>query len=479
MDFKSKAVSALLWSLWQQFSSKILAFIISIVLARLLQPSQFGLLAMLSVAISISNTLLDSGLTGSLIRTTNPDQRDYSTVFFFNIAGSLILYGLLFIAAPWVAAFYHQQPLINILRVYGLILISNAFFGVQSTLLIKDLKFKKQTNIQLPSTIIGGVLGIVLAYMGMGVWSLVWMTLCNSVLSTVLHWALSPWRPILIFDTTRFKTHFVFGYRMTASNLLDTVFQNFYLIIIGKYFSISQLGFYSRADSLSQFPITNISMAINKAAYPVFAEIANNKAQLKTAYKTLIQQVLFWNAPALVLLAVIARPLITVLLTDKWLPSVSYFQLLCISGVMYPLHSYNLNILKVLNKSAAFLRLEFIKKILFLAGIFGAIRFGIFGLLYFQLAFNFVAYYINSSYSGKLIFYPLKEQIGDVLPTLSLAAGIGAGCYWLQAYYLNPHMPDILKMAFISACYISAYAAGGALLRLSAIKDFNQLILKR
>lgn len=479
MSFKEKAVSGVLWSLWQQVSGKLVGFCISIFLARILDPAQFGLIAMLSLFIAVGNTLLDGGLTASLIRTTDADQRDLSTIFYFNLAGSIILYGILFLGAPLIALFYKQNLLIPIVRVYGLILILNAFFGVQSTLLIKELKLRKQTNIQVPAAIGGGVLGIVLAKMGYGVWSLVWMGLCTSFLSTAMHWIYSKWRPALLFDKECFKKHFNFGYKMTLSGILDTIYQNIYLIIIGRYFSAVQLGFYSRAESISQLPIGNISAAVNKVAYPMFAEISNDVVQLKNVYKRLMQQVLFWNAPVLIFLCVVAEPLFRFLLTDKWLPSVPYFQILCISGIMYPLHAYNLNVLKVMGKSALFLKLEIVKKVLSVIGILSFISFGIYGLLYFQLFFNFVAYYINSIYSGKLIHYPVKEQIEDILPILILAGSIGVACYFLDMLLVRLFAPDLVRIAIIGIGYALFYYGFSLLIKISAMKDFKQLILKK
>ncbi|SDD76548.1 Membrane protein involved in the export of O-antigen and teichoic acid [Mucilaginibacter pineti] len=479
MSYKQRAVSGILWSLWQQLSSKLISIGISIFLARILEPSQFGLIAMLSIFISVGNSLLDSGLTASLIRTTDADQRDYSTVFYFNIIGSSILYLLLFLSAPLISAFYNQPLLTAIVRVYGIILIINAFFGVQSTLLIKEMKFKKQTNIQLPAAIGGGILGIVLAKLGYGVWSLVWMGLCTSFLSTAMHWISSNWMPALVFDKACFKKHIYFGYKMTISGLIDTIYQNIYLIIIGKYFSVAQLGYYSRADSISQLPISNISAAINKVTYPMFAEISHDPVQLKNVYKRLMQQVIFWNAPVLIFLSVIARPLFHIILTDKWLPAVPFFQLLCISGIMYPLHSYNLNVLKVMGKSALFLKLEAIKKVLSVIGILLFIPFGIYGLLYFQLFFNIIAYYINSIYSGRLIAYPVTEQIKDILPTVSLAAGIGLCCYFLDRLLINDFFIPTMQISILFIIFIPVYYGASLLINISAIKDFNHLILKR
>lgn len=479
MSFKNRAVSGLLWALWQQLSSKIVGFFFSVFLARILEPAQFGLIAMLALFIAIGNTLLDGGLTVSLTRTTNADQRDFSTIFYFNLAGSLLMYVALFFAAPLVAGFYHQPLLKALLRVQGLTLIINAFFGVQSTLLIKDLKFRKQTSIQIPSAIGGGLLGIILAKLGYGVWSLVWMGLFSSFLSTLFHWVYSPWRPALLFDRECFRKHFHFGYKMTLSAILDTIYQNIYLIIIGKFFSPSQLGFYSRADSVSQLPISNISSAVNRAAYPMFAEISGDVVKLKNVYKRLMQQVLFWNAPVLIFLAVIAEPLFRLLLTDKWLPAVPYFRLLCISGIMYPLHAYNLNVLKVMGKSSLFLKLEVIKKVLSVIGILSVISFGIYGLLYFQLFFNFVAYYINSIYSGRLINYPVREQIEDILPILVLAGLLGLACYVIDLSLVHFSMPDPARIMIIGIFFILIYITLSRAIKLPAITDFKQLILKR
>lgn len=479
MNIKHQAVSGILWSLWQQISGKVVSFCISIYLARLLSPSQFGLIAMLSVFIAIGNSLMDSGLTSSLIRTSEPDQKDLSTIFYFNLAGSAVIYSLLFFAAPLIAQFYHQPTLTPLARVYGLVFISNAFFGIQSTLLVKDMKFRKQTNIQIPASIVGGLIGIQMARMGYGVWSLATMMLCTSSISTLLHWILSPWRPSASFDMSSFKKHFRFGYKITISGLLDTAYQNLYLIVIGKYFSATELGLYSRADAISQLPIGNISAAINKATYPFFAQFSEDIVQLKVVYKKLMQQVIFWNAPALILLALIADPLFNVLLTSKWEAAVPYFRILCIGGVMYPLHSYNLNVLKVMGETALFLKLETVKKIISITGIFICVSYGIYGLLYFSLFFNVLAYYINSFYTGRLISYSITEQLKDVLPNLLTAALCGVGCYLLSLSLIQLTHNGFMQIGIISIAFVFAYGALSLVTKAAALQDFNQLILKR
>ncbi|RZL51210.1 MAG: lipopolysaccharide biosynthesis protein [Pedobacter sp.] len=479
MGLKQIAVAGILWSLWQQLSGKIISFGISIFLARLLDPSEFGLIAMLSILIAISNLLLDGGLTSSLIRTQNPTQIDLSTIFFFNLVGSVIIYFLIYVLSPVIANFYHQPMLKQIARIYSLILILNAFFGVQSTLLIKEMKFKKQTNIQIPSIIAGGILGIFMAKLGFGIWSLVAMALCTSLLSTIIHWLSSGWRPSLVFSYTCFKKHFSFGYKMTISGLVDSLYQNLYLILIGRYFSVSELGFYARADAMAQLPISNISSAVSKVTYPLFSGITEDLDKLKQVYKRMMQQVIFWNAPLLILLIVIAEPLFTILLTKKWENSIPIFRLLCLGGIMYPLHAYNLNILKVLGKGSLFLRLEIIKKTLSIIGIFLAISYGIYGLLYFQLFFSFTAYYINSIFSGRLINYPAKEQLEDISPMLLFAGIIGVFCFYLDRYLINIYDLPYLRICLLSTCYIGLYGITAIIIKAPALTDFNQLILKR
>ncbi len=480
MSLKRKTTVGLIWTFGQQFGSQTISFFITIILARILAPSEFGLIAMLSVFISIGSSLMESGLASSLIRAKDADQKDYSTVFFFNLIGSVVIYIIVYFLAPLISLFYHQEILTNILRVYALSFILNAFFEVQNARLTKDMNFRLQMLIQIPSVLFSGVLGITLAYLGFGVWSLVWMNLFQSFLITIQHWIFTDWRPDFLFDKASFKKHFHFGYKMTLSGVLETIYKNIYVLIIGKNYSAAQLGFYSRADSISQLPIGNISAALNKVTYPMFSSISDEDMKLKNVYRKLMQQVIFWNAPVLIFLCVIAEPLFRFLITEKWLPSVPYFQILCISGIMYPLHSYNLNILKVKGRSDLILKLELIKKTICIIGILCVIPFGIYGLLYFQLLFNFIGYFINSIYSGKLINYPIKEQIKDIYPTIGLSACIGLICYFFDAFLIYSFkMPDLGRIMIGGIVYLSMYLGCSNLIQLSAINDFKQLILRR
>ena len=435
---------------------------------------------MLSVFVAVGSLLVDGGLSSSLIRTGMANQKDYSTVFFFNLGGSLIIYAIIFFIAPLISNFYHQDILTRVLRVYSIVFIINAFYEIQNARLVKVMNFKTQALIQVPSVLASGLLGIILAINGYGVWSLVWMNISQSFLTTIFHWVFSKWRPSLIFDLESFKKHFHFGYKMTLSGLLEIIYKNIYVLIIGKNYSAAQLGFYSRADSISQLPTNNISIAINSVTYPMFASISDDNTRLKMVYKKLMQQVIFWNASVLVLLVVIAEPLIRFLITEKWLPAVPYFQILCLAGILYPLHAYNLNILKVKGRSDLILKLEFIKKVIAVIGILLIIPFGIYGLLYFQLIFSVGSCYINSYYSGELINYPVKEQLADISPAILLSVCTGLLCFFTDAFLIQIfHLSDFGRLVFISLFFYFIYLTISYFMQFNAIYDFKQLVLKR
>jgi O-antigen/teichoic acid export membrane protein len=267
---------------------------------------------------------------------------------------------------------------------------------------------------------------------------------------------------------------------MTLSGLLEIIYRNIYVLIIGKNYTATQLGFYSRADSISQLPTNNIFNAINSVTYPMFATISEDNIRLKMVYKKLVQQVLFWNASILILLVVIAEPLFRFLLTEKWLPAVPYFQILCLAGILYPLHAYNHNILKVKGRSDLILKIEFVKKAAAVLGILLIIPFGIFGLLYFQLAFSIISCFINSYYSGILINYSIKEQLVDIFPAILLSILTGLICFFLDLV-LQPiaHFSDLERLIINSLLFYTLYMSSSYFMQFNAVTDFKQLILKR
>ncbi|HEY1165321.1 MAG TPA: lipopolysaccharide biosynthesis protein, partial [Chitinophaga sp.] len=387
---------------------------------------------------------------------------------------------ILFASAPLIARFYQQDSLSAIIRVYTISFLLRAFIGVQTTRLTKEMNFRAQMFMQIPSVIGGGITGILLAYWGYGVWSLVWMNLVQAFLFTVQHWIFTGWRPSLIFDWHCFKYHFKFGYKLTLSGLLNAIYQNLYNLIIGKYFSATQLGYYTRAQTMQMFPVQNLSTALNKVTYPMFAAIQEDDTRLKNVYRRLMQQVVFWVTPVMIVLVIIAEPLFRMLLTEKWLPAVPYFQVLCASGVLFPLHFYNLNILNVKGRSDLYFKLEIVKKAFTTIGVCCVIPFGIYGLLYFQVLSSVFAFVVNSWYSGRLIDFSLQDQLRELLPIFLLAILPGALSWALDRFLLQPlHAGDIARILTVGAAYFSLYLSMSYLTRMTVIIDLRQLVFKR
>ncbi len=479
MSLKEKAVAGVFWSFIQQFSNQIIAFVLSIILARLLNPSEFGLIGMIGIFMGIGTVLIDSGLGQSLIRTENPTDEDYSTVFFFNLIGSFFIYVVIFFAAPFIADFYTQQILSNIIRVYCLIFIINAFSSVQLTRLSKKMDFKTEMKITIPSAIMSSIVGISLAYNGFGVWSLVYCALVQTTASAIQLWYWSKWRPSWIFSKEKFNMHFSFGYKLTLSAILDTVFNNLTSILIGKFFAPAQLGFYNRADSLKQFPAINISTILNKVTYPLFATIKNDDEKLKEVNKKIMKMVIFIIAPVLFFMAILAEPLFRFLFTEKWLPAVPYFQILCFSGLIYPIQAYNLNILKVKGRSDLFFKLEVIKKIMVAIVIAFAFQFGIYGLLYSTIVTASLSFFINSYYSGKFIKYAAWEQIKDIAPLILLTSICGLIVYLIFINIKNLIQNDLLVVMLCSFLGTILYFCLSIFFKISSLNELFAIIKRK
>lgn len=473
----NSAKSGILWSFMIQGGTQIINFIVTIILARLLLPNQFGLIGMIAVFIAISRALIDGGFVSSLIRTKNADDLDYSTVFFVNLGSAFILYGLLFFSAPFIATFYEQDILVNLIRVVSLVLIINAFSLVQSTKLNKELQFKTQFKLQIPSLVISAIASIWMAYHDFGVWSLVAKDLIYAIVAAIQLWWYAKWVPKFIFDKEKFKYHFNFGYKLSLTAIINTIFDNLYNVVIGKYFSAAQLGYFTRARSLEQLPSGFFYNAFNRVFYPLLAKVCDNDEQLKNTYSKLMQIVVFVVTPILVYLGIIATPFFRWLLTEKWLPAVPYFQLLLISGIFYPIHKYNLNICNLKGRSDMVLKLSMLHNILLFLGAFSAIWFGIDGLLYSLIIVNIVITVINALASGRLIGYNLKQQVNDLLPILLLNLVLGIFFYWIQVNWMNK-LDDIWNLLLNLLIFFMMYSSIAMVLKMEVLIEFLKQIKK-
>lgn len=453
---KQQAISGVKWNFLQQFSVQAINFGVQVILARLLMPEMFGLIAMVIVFISIGQTLMDSGMTSSLIRTKNPDQIDYSTVFVTNLLMSIAIYGIIYTLAPFIAGFYNQEVLTDIVRVFALTFVIRAFVAVHVAKLTKEMNFKLQMKLQIPSTIIAGFVGVGLAYQGYGVWSLVWLNLVQAIAFTIQNWIFINWRPSLIFDWKRFKYHFIFGYKLTLSSLLNTIYNDSYRIVIGKFFSPASVGFYNQAETMRLFPVQQISSVMGKVTYPLFSNISDDHS-LKLAFRITVKLVLLIVIPMMLSLILIAEEGFRFLFGDKWLPAVPYFQILAIASIFRPVSSYNLNILKVKGKSDLFLRLEIIKKILGVLFIAAGFPFGILGLVIASTVFFIITVIIDMHFSTRLISYSVKEQVRDYSYLFIVGFILFVALYFIKKLIISFLVYDLLIVSVLSVFFICIY----------------------
>lgn len=478
MSLKDKALTGVFWTYVQQFGTQLISFVVSIFLARILLPEEFGLIGMIAIFMGIGTTLFDGGMTSSLIRSDNLVDSDYSTVFIFNLFVSVAIYIIIFIIAPFIADFYNQPILKNITRVYSLSFVFSSIGAVQNTILTKKMNFKRQAILTIPSLITASVVALIMANLGYGVWSLVGMTLINTFVLSVILWFSSTWNPKFIFSTDKFRKHFNYGYKLTLSGILDIIFTNIYQIVIGRFFSASIVGYYTRANQLMMLPVGNVSTALNKVAFPLFSEMQSDTQRLKQAYKRIMLLVLFIINPVIMLMSVLAEPLTRFLFTDKWLPMVPIFQVLALSGLLYPLHLYNLLILQVRGRSDLFLKLEVVKKILSAIILAVSFYFGLYGLLWGQLIFSILALFINTYFAGNMINYTMKQQLLDIIPLFILVGFIGFVVY-VSDKFLFSNLVDVVRLIVNSVIGLCFYLGLSYIFKFSSLLEIKNIILKK
>lgn len=476
MTLSQKIITGIIWNFAEQMGRRGIGVVITLLLARFLVPADYGLVAMMAVFLAVATTLMDSGFKQALIRLQGAEQVDFNTAFYANLCLGVLSYFLLFMAAPFIADYYNEARLTILIRVAGLNILINAFQVVQGAILTRAMNFKGQLQASIPAGIISGLVAVCLAYMGFGVWALVTQTILSSLLNTLLLWQIQGWRPTLSFSKQSLDRMYNFGYKLFLSGVLNTIFENIYVIVIAKIFSASTAGLYFFANKLKNIVISQVVSSIQNVTYPALSSMQADDKGLKAGYRKVIQVTTFILFPAILFMAALAEPLFNVLLSEKWLLAVSYLQLMCIAGIMYPLHSINLNILMVKGRSDLFLYLEIIKKIMVMVILVISFRYGVIGILIGQIITSTLAYIPNSYFSAKLINYSIQEQMADFLPGLTLSGGValiifGAGflTYW----------PAIVKLAILASLAGLLYLAGAHLLKLQAYVLTRKMIMKR
>ncbi|MGL5414435.1 MAG: lipopolysaccharide biosynthesis protein [Clostridium sp.] len=471
-DLKKKTVGGLVWTFSDLIVNQGLQFVIQIILARLLLPEEFGLIGMITIFIAVSNSIVDSGFSNALIREKEVTQIDYSTVFYFNLATSVILYLILYFISPSVGYFFGEPQLSKVLRILAIVLIINSFGLIQRTIMTRNLEFKLQMIINMVASVGSGIIAITLAFMGFGIWSLVFRMVILQGVQAIMLCMINRWLPSLVFSIESFKRLFGFGWKLLVSGLIDTIYNNLYYVIIGKVYSPTDLGYYTNAQKLRDVASNSVSVAVQKVTYPVLSKIQEEEEQLRSSYRTMIRSATYITFPFMFGLLVIAKPLITILFGHNWIESIPYFQILCIAGMLYPLHALNLNILQVRGRSDLFLKLELIKKGISISLIIVAIflKFNIEGLIWIMVLNSGICFFINSFYSKQIINYSTLDQLKDISKIFFITIFMGAITY-APIIFLN--LSEVFLLIIQIIIGVSSYMILSKIFR---IREFSILL---
>ncbi len=421
-SLKDKTVKGVGWTALDSVASYGISFLVSLVLARLLSPDEYGLIGIITIFIAVFNTIIDSGFSTALIRKPNVTNDDYSTVFFINLGISILLASLLYCRAGSIACFFGREELVGLTQAMSCILIINALGIVQKAKLTKQLDFKSQTKISIIASTSSGVLGIIAALLGLGVWALVIQQLSRQILNTILLWLYSHWFPQIKMSWTSFKELFGFSWKLLLAQIINTIWMKLYQFVIGKFYSSETLGHYTRAEQFATIFSSNITTIVQRVSLPVMSEIQDDTKRLVAAYRKIIKSTMLLTLVLMFGLAAVAKPMIYVLIGEKWMPCVPYLQILCFSFAFYPLHSLNLNMLQVQGRSDVLLILQIIKNIIALIPLALGIWVGIYWMLGSSVVCGFFDYFVNSYYSGKKLGYSSWKQLKDIGPSFFVAS---------------------------------------------------------
>lgn len=451
-SLKYKTLRGTMWSIVERLSVQGVAFVVMIIMARLLTPSDYGLVGMLAIFIAISQSLVDSGFSQALIRKQDRSETDNSTVFFFNIGVGFTLYFILFFCAPLIARFYDEPVLVPLTRVISLSVLINSFVVVQRALLTIKIDFKTQAKASLSAAIASGIIGIGMAYMGYGVWAIVAYQLVNLAVNVILLWRLSHWRPVRQYSWISFREQFSFGSKLALSGIIDTVYRNIYLIVIGKIFKASELGYYTRAHQFADFPSSNLTGIIHRVTFPVLCTIQDDDERLRSVYRRFLRLLAFIIFPLMIGLAAIAHPLILLLLKGQWSFTALLLQILCFAMMWYPIHAINLNLLQVKGRSDLFLRLEIIKKCIGIVILCVTIPMGLVAMCFGSVISSIISLVINTRYTGKLINVGFLTQMRDLMPTLFYSFSMG-GVVWLTIHLVDGNWQQLATGIVVGGGY--------------------------
>ncbi len=462
----------MLWRFMERIGAQAVAFVVEIILARLIVPEAFGIIALVTVFINILQVFVDSGMGNALIQKKNADDLDFSSVFYFNMAMCLVLYGLMFIAAPFIADFYNMPDLTPIVRVLSLMLVVSGVRNIQQAYVSRHLMFKRFFYATLGGTVLAAVIGIGMAYKGFGVWAVVAQQLCRATSAAVILWLTVKWRPKLMFSFYRLKGLFSYGWKLLVSGLIDSAYNNLRKLIIGKIYTASDLSFYDRASYFPRFIVGNINTSIDSVLLPTMSAEQDDKSRVRAMTRRAIKTSTYLMMPCMVGLAVCAEPVVRLILTEKWLPCVPFLRIFSFTYAFYPIHTANLNAIKALGRSDLFLKLEIIKKIVGLTAILSTMWISVLAMAYSALVTSILFQIINSWPNRKLLDYKYGDQFKDMLPQILLSLGIGAVVYCVTFLGLNDILTLLIQIPLGGALYI----AGSKLFKIDSFEYLFSII---
>ncbi len=446
-SLKDKTVSGVGWSAADAFLGQGVMFLVGLVLARLLSPSEYGLIGIVSIFVVVLNGIVDSGFSNALIRKTNTTNDDYNTMFITNMVISIVLYFVLFFSAPAIAYFFERTELTYLVRAMGVIVIIQALSLTQVTILTKRIDFKTKAKASVSSAIISGIVGITMAFMGYGVWSLVGQQVSNKIVYTVCLWILNRWWPTFSFNKESFNYMWGFGWKLMVSGLLNNVWGQLYRVVVGKFYNPATLGQYTRAGEYSNLLSSNFTSIIQRVSYPALAQVQDDKVRMVAAYRKVIKTTMFVTCVSMLFMASVSEPLIYCLIGPQWHIAATFLPFICIAQSLYPLHAINLNMLQVQGRSDIFLILEIVKKILGLGPLVVGIFVGIYWMLVASFIYGVISFLLNSYYSGRVLNYSSWMQIKDVVPSYGMGLIIAISVFFFK--YLSISYFIILPIQII------------------------------
>jgi teichuronic acid exporter len=451
---KSEIIVNLFWKLMERGGTQGIQFIVQIVLARLLLPEDYGIIALVLVFIAIANVFVQSGLNTALIQKKDADETDFSSVFYLGLFIACLIYIILFFTAPFIAAFYEEAQLIPIFRVLAITLFFGAFNSIQNAVIARRMQFKKLFFSSTGAILVSGTVGIYMAYKGFGVWALVGQQISNQLLVTLILWFTVKWRPKLLFSLRRVKSLFSFGWKVLVTVLIDTAYNDLRSLIIGKMFKAEMLGFYNRGQQFPSLIVSNIDGSIQSVLFPVLASQQDNRPRVKDMMRRAIVTGSFVIFPVMVGLAVTAEPLVKLILTDKWLPCVPFLQIFCAVYALWPIHTANLQAINALGRSDIFLKLEIIKIIAGLSILGVTVFYGVYAIAWGMVLSGIISTFINAYPNRHLLDYSYIEQWKDIMPSLALSLVMGVVVYSMKWLGLPVLFTLIIQVCFGVILYV-------------------------